>query len=63
MRSKLDDVLISVGLGMLGTGLWIGKAPWVALVVVGTIVLALGLLAAKNMAGERVKGEAAKTGK
>jgi len=39
----LADFLIFLGLGSLGTGLWWFK-PWVSLVVVGIVMLALGLI-------------------
>lgn len=41
---KIDfaDVLIFLGLGQLGTGLWLYE-PWVSLTVCGSIIFLLGL--------------------
>lgn len=43
----LHDVLIILGVLMLGIGLWM-LYPWLSLTVVGVLITAFGLLLAKN---------------
>jgi len=39
MKSDVRDFLLIGGLGLFGTGLWVGIAPWIALVACGVIVM------------------------
>lgn len=45
IKESLDfaDIMVFVGLGMAGTGLWLWEPKW-ALTIIGSIVLILGIL-------------------
>lgn len=46
MRKVLADLFIVTGLASLGVGLWM-VAPWIALAVVGVLLILFGLLMAR----------------
>lgn len=46
MLDRWDGVVV-LGLGLLGVGLWM-RAPWLSLTVVGVLVVAFGVAAARG---------------
>jgi hypothetical protein len=43
LKPDLRDIFLLAGLGTMGTGLWMLR-PWLALTVVGFLLMAAGLL-------------------
>lgn len=57
MPIDLSDLLVVVGVGLIGVGLWLVYPP-VALVVVGGLCLAGGLVGARKRAHSASSGQA-----